>query len=409
MLELDELPISVVIPTYNNKKSFENVLDAVYKQTIRPKQIVIIDSSDVNDIEINLHKYNDNIEIEYKKVERSFPGRARNLGVQIASEKYLAFLDSKTIPNRNWLSSSFAMLRDYDVVLGSVHYRGVSNFQKLICASIYGENNIEHISGTLMLKSVFLKIGFFNEKFRAGEDLDWKTRAKESEFNYYTSAKANSVYSEISSNLIFHIKRAFIYQMHSAFLDIQLSTRVVFLSLFLILLATLAPSWNDLIINYEKNALFIPHITKFFLLLLGLFIFFSIIYLKLFLINVRKRRSLIFLINLSLIIWFFVVVYNWNAAIPNWNESSPFFVPHITKLYLATLLALSFISRGIIFPIKRGVRNKYLFPYRWVGIGLIGLILDISKSPGYFMGSLVVVYSKVKSQLRDRKKNNKEY
>ena len=111
------------------------------------------------------------------------------------------------------------------------------------------------------------------------------------------------------------------------------------------------------------------------------------------------------MINLSLFIWFFVVVDNWNAAIPNWNESSPFFVPHITKLYLATLLALSFISRGIIFPIKRGVRNKYLFPYRWVGIGLIGLILDISKSPGYFMGSLVIVYRKVKSYFRGRKKN----
>ena len=64
MLELDELPISVVIPTYNNKKSFENVLDAVFKQTIRPKQIVIIDSSDVNEIEMNLHKFNDNIQID---------------------------------------------------------------------------------------------------------------------------------------------------------------------------------------------------------------------------------------------------------------------------------------------------------------------------------------------------------
>ena len=400
MPELDKLPISVVMPAYNNKKSFENVLDAVYKQTIRPKQIVIIDSSDNNDIEINLHKYNDNIEIEYKKVERSSPGRARNLGVQIASEKYLAFLDSKTIPNRNWLSSSFAMLRDYDVVLGSVHYRGVGGFQKLISASIYGENNIEHISGTLMLKSVFLKIGFFNETFRAGEDVDWRIRAKDSEFNYYVSAKANSVYSEISSNLIFHMKRVFIYQMHSAFLDIQQSTRVLFLSLFLILLATLAPSWNE-IVGYDNETLFVPHITKFFLLFVGLFIIVSIVCLKLFLINVRKRRSLIFLINLSLIIWFFVVVDNWNAAIPKWNESSPFFVPHITKLYLATLLALSFISRGIIFPIKRGVRNKYLFPYRWVGVGLIGLILDISKTPGYFMGSLVNVYRKVKSYFRD--------
>ena len=404
MLELDELPISVVIPTYNNKKSFENVLDAVYKQTIRPKQIVIIDSSDVNDIEINLHKYNDNIEIEYKKVERSFPGRARNLGVQIASEKYLAFLDSKTIPNRNWLSSSFAMLRDYDVVFGSVQYKGVSGFQKLISASIYGENNIEHISGTLMLKSVFLKIGFFDNKTRAGEDLDWKTRVKESEFNHYFPVKANTVYSEIPSNLIFHMKRAFIYQMHSAFLEIQYATRVVFLSMILILFATLVPSWNDLIINYEKNALFIPHITKFFLLFFGLLIFFGFICLKLFLINNRARRSLIFFINLSLFVWFFVVVYNWNAAIPAWDVNSPFFVPHITKLYLTSLIVLSFIIRGIIFPIKRGVRNKYLFPYRWVVIGLIGLILDISKSPGYFMGSLIVVYRKLKSRFGDRNK-----
>lgn len=407
MLKLDELPISVVIPTYNNKKSFENVLDAVYKQTIRPKQIVIIDSSDVNEIEINLDKYNDNIKIDYIKVERFFPGKARNLGAQIASEKYVAFLDSKTIPNRNWLSSSFAMLRgrrrsifNYDVVFGSVHYRGVSNFQKLICASIYGENNIEHISGSLMLKSVFLKIGFFNEKTRAGEDLDWKTRAKESEFNYYVPTKANAVYSEISSNLISHMKRAFIYQMHGAFMDIQHSTRVVFLSLFLILLATLTPRWNYLV-GYDNEALFIPHILKFFLLFLGLFVFFSIIYLKLFLINVRKRRSLIFLINLSLFIWFFIFALNWNVAYLDWDESSPFFVPHITKLYLATLLALSFIIRGIIFPIKRGVHNQYLFPYRWAGIGLIGLILDISKTPGYFMGSLVNVYRKVKSYFRD--------
>ena len=403
MFELDNLPISVVIPAYNNKKSFENVLDAVYKQTIRPKQIVIIDSSDVNDIEINLHKYNDKIEIIYKKVERSYPGRARNLGVKIASEKYLAFLDSKTIPNRNWLSSSFTKLNEYDFVLGSVQYRGVSNFQKLINAAMNGEKNIEHISGTLVLKSVFLNIGFFNEKSRAGEDVDWKVRAKESGLNYYIPTEATSVYSEIPSNLIFHMKRAFIYQMHGAFLDIQHSTRVVILSLFLILLATLAPSWNDLITNFENSALFIPHITKFFLLFLALFIFISIICLKLYVIKFRQRRSVKFLIYLSLFIWFLVVVHNWNAAIPVWDESSPFYVPHITKLYLVSLLVLSFIGRGIIFPIKRGVNNKYLFPYRWVGIGLIGMILDISKAPGYFMGSLVAIYEKLKLHFSEKK------
>ena len=326
--------------------------------------------------------------------------------MEIASEKYLAFLDSKTIPNRNWLSSSFPMLKDYDVVLGSVHYIGVGKYQKLISASIYGEDSIEHISGTLLSKTVFLNIGFFNEKFRAGEDLDWKTRLKESEFNYYFPAKANSVYSEISSNLIFHVKRAFIYQMHSAFLDIQYSTRVLYLSVFLILLATLVPNWNNIVWHYNYE-LFVPNITKFFLFFLGLFIFIGFIYLRIFG-YFRQRRPLMFLMNLSLFIWLFVVAYNWNSAIPAWNESSPFFVPHITKLYLLGLLVLSFITRGIVFPIKRKVHNKYLFPYRWVIIGIIGLILDISKSPGYFMGALIVVYKKVKSYLKREKINIKE-
>ena len=95
MLELDILPICVVIPAYNNKKSFENVLDAVCNQTMRPKQIVIIDSSDTNEIEINFHKYNDKIEIIYKKVERSYPGRARNLGVKIAQRNIWHFLIQK--------------------------------------------------------------------------------------------------------------------------------------------------------------------------------------------------------------------------------------------------------------------------------------------------------------------------
>jgi len=398
MPELDELPISIVIPTYNDIKSFENVLDAIYSQSVRPKQIVIIDSSETNDIEITLQKYSNTIEILYKKVERSFPGRARNLGARIASEKYLAFLDSKTIPNRNWLSSSFALLRDYDVVLGSVHYRGLTTFKRLISIASYGEKNLEHISGTLLLKSVFLKIGFFNEKYRAGEDVDWKDRLKESEFNYFTPIETRAEYSEIPGNLIFHMKRAFIYQMQCAFLDIQLSTRVVFFSLFIILLATLIPSWN---VGHTSTSLFIPHITKFFLLFLGLFIFVSFICLKIFVVGIKVRRALMYSINLSLLIWFFVVVDNWNAAIPVWDQSSPFFIPHITKLYLVSLLLLSFIVRGIIFPIKRGVDIKYLFPYRFVVIGLIGLILDVSKSPGYFMGSLIALSRKVTFMFKD--------
>ena len=137
---------------------------------------------------------------------------------------------------------------------------------------------------------------------------------------------------------------------------------------------------------------------------MGLFVFFAFIYFKLFIINVRKRRSLKFLINFSLFIWISIVVYNWNEGVAHWDVDSPFFVPYLTKYYFLGLLSSSIIIRGIILPIKRGVHNNYLFPYRWASIGLIGLTLDFSKAPGYLLGSLVVIYIKVKSQFSGRKK-----
>ena len=40
-------------------------------------------------------------------------------------------------------------------------------------------------------------------------------------------------------------------------------------------------------------------------------------------------------------------------------------------------------------PIKRKVDLKFIFPFKWILIGLIGVGLDLSKAPGYAFGALV--------------------
>lgn len=275
MNKLNQLPVSVIIPVFNNVKSLKRVLDELWNQTYKPKQIVIIDSSDVDDINEVLVNFDDDIEIVHKKVKKAYPGRARNIGARYATEDCIAFLDSKTVPSKDWLENSFKMLKNYDVIFGSVSFRGLGVLEKLICASIYGENSLESISGTLISKNNFYKIGLFKETIRAGEDVDWRGRVKKSNLSFVAPSNHTSVYTEISRNLAFHFKRSFIYQLHGALVDIQRSTKITFLSLFIIFLATLIPNWNKLV-GYNNELLFIPHILKFFLLIMALFITYGV-------------------------------------------------------------------------------------------------------------------------------------
>ena len=92
--------ISVIIPAFNYKDSLIKVLKSTFNQTINPKQILIVDSSPNNSIEIAIENFKSknqkkNIEIILlKQKNRTFPGKARNIGAKYATGSILAFLDS---------------------------------------------------------------------------------------------------------------------------------------------------------------------------------------------------------------------------------------------------------------------------------------------------------------------------
>ena len=134
------------------------------------------------------------------------------------------------------------------------------------------------------------------------------------------------------------------------------------------------------------NPFFVPHITKIYLIIIiSVFVGFQI---SNFLINVNKES--LFDKTIKLVILFFVTlgVMRWNDVIANWIEDAVLYIPHITKIYLLLLIISSILFRGIIYPLKRKIGFKYLFPFNWMKIGILGLIIDIVKAPGYLLGSL---------------------
>ena len=88
------------------------------------------------------------------------------------------------------------------------------------------------------------------------------------------------------------------------------------------------------------------------------------------------NREIYFLI-LSLLIA--LLAFNWNQILAEWSFESPFYIPHITKISLISIILTYFIIRGFILPIKKGYDLKFLLPLSIFKITLLSFCIDLTK------------------------------
>ena len=163
------------------------------------------------------------------------------------------------------------------------------------------------------------------------------------------------------------------------------------LSVFMVFLTILIPKWNALV-GWEASPFYAPNITKFYVSFLILLSLVTIIF----------RRDLLKEYAGSVLSFtFFILVlclmlygaFNWNAAVAGWVEDSVWYVPNITKIYVIFILTCSLLYRGVYFPLTHGIKKTDLFPFWWLKVGLLGVLLDIAKAPGYILGALIQLFS----------------
>ena len=386
--------VSIIIPTFHFADVAKQVLLSALQQTLSPKEIIIIDSSEDHSIRDLVSALESEIPINYQKVAQSFPGEARNLGVTFANYEWLAFLDSKTIPRSDWLESNFETLEanNVDVVFGSTRYLADTGFQKALRASVFGMRDIETTPGSIINKSHFDDMGGFREGVRTGDDMEWRQVIKRSSLSWITPKRTSLTYNELPKKLLPTLKRFFIYQLHGTQVDIQNTSKNIMFSFSLIFLTILIPKWNS-IVGWEDSMLYFPNITKLYISLLAALAVFSLVVKRDWLI--RNTNSIFGIAALiSAFIVFLFIATTWNDKIAGWVEDSVWYFPHVTKVYISLALSGSIIYRGIYFPLKNGITLTELLPFWWIKVGLLGLMLDVAKAPGYVLGALLKLFSK---------------
>ncbi len=310
-----QLPVSLVIPCGSGALALAPVLAAVEAGTCWPAEVLVVDAAQqlrgrlpcVQPFASLVHVVEAPVPL--------FPGAARNLGFQAASQSWLTFLDLNTLPPPQWLEAVYASTQQHkgvELVLGYTRYLSQGWQQRLFISATYGERPLPTLPGSLVSRSVFSRVGQFLPGIRAGEDTDWFVR-----FNQFGIAKTPGP-------------------------DIPLTYNAVPASL-----VTLAGKWFR---NYRSCAPVVFHL---------------------------EAQKTIYVVIANLLIM--LVAFRWNALVAGWRESNFFYVANISKMAVSALVFVYLVIRGLLMPLRRGSLLQTLLPLRWIAIGFVCVVLDVSK------------------------------
>lgn len=102
-------PVSVVIPCYRSADTVIEAVASVDAQTSRPREVILVDDCSGDDTPAKLHALSMQYPEGWVRVEilpeNSGPSRARNAGWNMATQPYVAFLDS----DDTWFPEKIAM------------------------------------------------------------------------------------------------------------------------------------------------------------------------------------------------------------------------------------------------------------------------------------------------------------
>jgi cellulose synthase/poly-beta-1,6-N-acetylglucosamine synthase-like glycosyltransferase len=309
--------IAVIIPSNHDQHELLIIVNAVCIQTIKPAEILIVDTSVDRDLipkKIMELCSQSGIQLIYEKREHAFPGHARNICLRRTNSDWIAFIDVQTIARPNWLETSIDLIKKNGATgaFGATSFSAESIFERLVRDGFHGVLPRKTLPGSIFRRDVFCKVGQFIDWVRAGEDTEWMMRLE-----------------------LFKIN---IVQPPSALAD--------YVGLIGIDLKTLLKKWYRNYMASRDLPQFFPH------------------------------KLLLWLVLYPLLI---LIAFNWNFLIADWHMDSPFYIGHVTKSVALFPVLLYVILRGLVLPISRGVSIRSLLPIRFLGITLICFITDLMK------------------------------
>lgn len=191
--------VSVVIPVFNGERFLREAVESVLAQKYSPLEIIMVDDGSTDgtaDVARSLPET-----VRYLHQSNQGPAAARNRGIEHAQGSLIAFADADDL----WPEDKLALQLPYlmrdpaaEIVMGRI--------QQVLLSETGAENFAEpafsvNLGSAIIRKSVFERVGLFDETMRYSEDVDWFMRAREGRAAIVTIDAVTLLYRQHDQNM----------------------------------------------------------------------------------------------------------------------------------------------------------------------------------------------------------------
>ena len=134
--------VSIIVPVYNTAKYLNKCINSLLNQTLKEIEIILINDGSTDNCESIIKKYKDK-RIKYISKKNEGIGKTRNLGIEIASGEYLAFIDSDDYIESNFCEVMYnkAIKDKCDIVICD-YFEDINNELKEIKFASFKDTNL---------------------------------------------------------------------------------------------------------------------------------------------------------------------------------------------------------------------------------------------------------------------------
>ena len=186
---------SVIIPLYNKQNYVENALKSIINQTFTDYEIIIVNDCSTDKSVSKIEPYlSDKIKLIQHEKNKGLSA-TRNTGIKNAKADDVTYLDADDVWKPAFLETIFRLIQNFpEAKIFGTNYEEVygqrilnpqnnsdllpNNFEGIIdFFKMNTKQGIYNHGSVCFHKSVFEKVGFYDEKITFSEDIDFNIRA----------------------------------------------------------------------------------------------------------------------------------------------------------------------------------------------------------------------------------------
>lgn len=124
-IDAENIKVSVIMPAYNSSQYIQQSIDSVIKQTYQNWELIVVDDCSSDDTKEIIHKYAD-VDKRIVLVSNDYNlgvAESRNHGTELATGKYIAFLDSDDLWKETKLEKQVSFMQKIGCALSFTSYQ----------------------------------------------------------------------------------------------------------------------------------------------------------------------------------------------------------------------------------------------------------------------------------------------